>query len=137
MDKFIFFYEWLELRNITYKFSKKIINFFIIYFYVKINRIIYASIYIKNYFFKEVLFFDLFKLINFAKVMNIINSLRNLEINLKINKNFNFFKFKSIFILFIGGVILISDNNKLKNKYLFIAIKIKVLFNKLKFFAIC
>ena len=31
---------------------------------------------------------------------------------------------------------LIFDNSKLKNKYLFIIIKIKILFNKLKFFAI-
>jgi len=32
---------------------------------------------------------------------------------------------------------LIFNDNKLKNKYLFIAIKIKILFNKLKLFAIC
>ena len=66
-----------------------------------------------------------------------VNSLKNLEINFKINKNFNFFKFGNIFTLFIDNMTLISNNSKLKNKCLFIAIKIKVLFNKLKFFAIC
>jgi len=124
------------LRNVIYKFNKKIISFFIIYFYIEINRIIYALIYIKNYFFKEVLFFKLFKLINFMKIASIINSLKNLKVNFKINKNFNFFKFKNIFISFISSVMLIFSNNKLKNKRLFIAVKIKVLFNKLKFFAI-
>ena len=71
------------------------------------------------------------------KIVNIINSLKNLEINFKINKGFNFFKFESTFILFINNIILIFSNNKLKNKYLFIAVKIKKLFNKLKFFVIC
>jgi len=91
---------------------------------------------LKIIFFKKVLFFKLFKLINFVKITSIINSLKNLKINFKINRNFNFFKFKSIFILFIDSVMLIFDNNKLKNKYLFIIVKIKVLFNKLKFFVI-
>jgi len=124
------------LYNIIYKFNEKIIDFFIIYFYVEINKIIYIFICIKNYFFKKVLFFKLFKLINFIKVANIINSLKNLGINFKINRNFNFFKFKNIFILFINSVMLIFSDNKLKNKYLFIIVKIKMLFNKLKFFAI-
>ena len=70
------------------------------------------------------------------KIASIINSLKNLKVNFKINKNFNFFKFKNIFISFISSVMLIFSNNKLKNKRLFIAVKIKVLFNKLKFFAI-
>jgi len=125
------------LRNIAYKFSEKVINFFIIYLYVKINKIIYIFIYIKSYFFRKILFFKLFKLINFVKVASIINFLRNLKINFKINKNFNFFKFKSIFISFTDSVMLISSDSKLKNKYLFIAVKIKMLFNKLKFFVIC
>ena len=125
------------MRNIAYKFSEKVINFFIIYLYVKINKIIYIFIYIKSYFFRKILFFKLFKLINFVKVASIINFLRNLKINFKINKNFNFFKFKSIFISFTDSVMLISSDSKLKNKYLFIAVKIKMLFNKLKFFVIC
>ena len=124
------------MYNIIYKFNEKIIDFFIIYFYVEINKIIYIFICIINYFFKKVLFFKLFKLINFIKVANIINSLKNLGINFKINRNFNFFKFKNIFILFINSVMLIFSDNKLKNKYLFIIVKIKMLFNKLKFFAI-
>jgi len=66
-----------------------------------------------------------------------VNSLKNLEINFKINKNFNFFKFGNIFTLFIDNMTLISNNSKLKNKCLFIAIKIKILFNKLELFAIC
>ena len=136
VNKFIFFYEQLKLRNIVYKFSKKIISFFIIYFYVKTNKAIYIFIYIKNYFFRKILFFKLFKLINFIKVINIVNSLRNLKINFKINKSFNFFKFRSIFISFISSVTLIFNDNKLKNKYLFIIIKIKILFNKLKSFII-
>jgi len=136
VNKFIFFYEQLKLRNIVYKFSKKIISFFIIYFYVKTNKAIYIFIYIKNYFFRKILFFKLFKLINFIKIANIVNSLKNLKINFKINRNFNSSKFKNIFILFINSVILIFGNNKLKNKYLFITIKIKILFNKLKLFAI-
>ena len=125
------------MRNIVYKFSEKIINFFIIYFYVKTNKAIYIPIYIKNYFFKETLFFKLFKLINFTKITNIANSLKNLKVNFKINKSFNFSKFKNTFILFINSIMLIFNNNKLKNKCLFIIIKIKVLFNKLKFFVIC
>jgi len=133
----MFFYKWLKLHNIVYKFNKKIINFLIIYFYIKINKVIYVFICIKNYFFKKILFFELFKLINFAKITNIINFLRNLKINFKINRDFNFFKFKSIFILFISNIMLIFNNNKLKNKYLFIIIKIKILFNRLKFFVIC
>ena len=137
MDKFIFFYKRLKLYNVIYKFNEKVINFFIIYFYIKINKVIYIFICIKSYFFKKILFFKLFKLISFMKVVNIVNSLKNLKINFKINKNFNFFKFKSIFILFISSIILIFDDNKLKNKYLFIIIKIKILFNKLKFFTIC
>jgi len=124
------------LYNVIYKFSKKIVDFFIIYFYIKINKVIYAFIYIKSYFFKKILFFKLFKLINFTKVINIINSLKNLEINFKINRDFNFFKFKSIFILFIDNIILIFSNSKLKNKHLFIIVKIEILFNKLKLFAI-
>jgi len=124
------------LHNIIYKFNEKIVNFFIIYFYIKINKVIYIFIYIKNYFFKKILFFKLFKLISFAKIVNIINFLKNLKINFKINKSFNFFKFESILILFIDNITLIFSNNKLKNKYLFIAIKIKILFNKLKSFAI-
>ena len=124
------------MHNIIYKFNKKIINFFIIYFYIKINKIIYIFIYIKSYFFKEILFFKLFKLINFAEIANIINSLKNLKINFKINKGFNFFKFKNILILFISNVMLIFSNNKLKNKYLFIIIKIKILFNRLESFII-
>ena len=115
------------MRNIIYKFSEKIVSFFIIYFYIKINRIIYIFIYIKNYFFRKALFFKLFKLINFAKIVNIINFLKNLKVNFKINKNFNFFKFKSTFTSFINNITLISNNNKLKNKYLFIIIKIKML----------
>ena len=125
------------MHNIVYKFSKKIIGFFIIYFYIKINKVIYIFICIKNYFFKKVLFFGLFKLISFAKVVNMVNFLKNLGVNFKINKNFNFFKFENIFILFINGIILISNNNKLEDKYLFIIVKIKVLFNKLKLFIIC
>ena len=125
------------MHNITYKFNKKIINFFIIYFYIEINKIIYIFIYIKSYSTEKILFFKLFKLINFAKIANIVNFLKNLKINFKINKSYNFFKFKNIFILFISNVTLISGNNKLKNKYLFIIIKIKILFNKLKPFAIC
>ena len=124
------------MRNVAYKLNEKIINFFIIYFYIKINKIIYTFIYIKNYFFKEVLFFRLFKSINFTKVVNMANSLKNLGINFKINKGFNFFKFKSIFILFISSVTLIFGDNKLKDKRLFIAVKIKILFNKLKLFVI-
>ena len=124
------------MHNIIYKFNKKIINFFIIYFYIEINKIIYIFIYIKSYFFKKILFFKLFKLINFVKVISIINFLKNLKINFKINKNFNSFKFESTFILFTNNITLIFNNNKLNNKRLFIAIKIKVLFNKLKFFAI-
>jgi len=124
------------LRNITYKFNEKVVNFFIIYFYVKINRATYAFICIKSYPFKKILFFGLFKLISFVKVTSIINSLKNLKINFKINKSYNFFKFKNIFILFISNVTLISGNNKLKDKCLFITIKIKILFNKLKFFII-
>ena len=125
------------MYNIIYKFSEKIINFFIIYFYVKINKVIYTFIRIKSYFSKKILFFKLFKLINFIKIMSIVNSLKNLKINFKINRNFNFFKFENIFILFTDNVMLIFNNNKLKNKYLFITIKIKMLFNKLNFFAIC
>ena len=124
------------MRNIIYKFNKKIVDFFIIYFYIEINKAIYIFIYIKNYLFKEILFFKLFKLISFAKIANITNFLKKLKINFKINKSFNFFKFKNIFISSINGITLISGNNKLKNKYLFIAIKIKMLFNKLKFFVI-
>ena len=124
------------MRNITYKFSKKIINFFIIYFYVKINKIIYIFICIKNYFFRKILFFKLFKLINFIKIASIANFLKNLGVNFKINRNFNFFKFKSIFILFIDNITLIFGNNKLEDKCLFITVKIKMLFNRLKFFAI-
>jgi len=124
------------LRNITYKLSKKIINFLIIYFYIEINKIIYTFIYIKSFFSKEILFFKLFKLVNFTKVISMANFLKNLKVNFKINKNFNFFKFESIFILFINNITLIFDNNKLKNKYLFIIIKIKILFNKLKLFII-
>ena len=124
------------MHNIVYKFSKKIINFFIIYFYIKINKVIYVFIYIKSYFFKEILFFGLFKLVNFIKVISIVNFLKNLKINFKINKNFNSFKFENIFILFIGNITLIFGNNKLKNKYLFIIVKIKMLFNKLEFFTI-
>ena len=124
------------MRNITYKLSKKIINFLIIYFYIEINKIIYTFIYIKSFFSKEILFFKLFKLVNFTKVISMANFLKNLKVNFKINKNFNFFKFESIFILFINNITLIFDNNKLKNKYLFIIIKIKILFNKLKLFII-
>jgi len=65
-----------------------------------------------------------------------VNFLKNLKINFKINKGFNSFKFENTFILFIGNVMLISSNSKLKNKHLFIAVKIKMLFNKLKFFTI-
>jgi len=125
------------LRNVVYKFSEKVINFFIIYFYVEINKVIYAFICIKNYFFREVLFFRLFKLISFTKVTSIVNSLKNLKINFKINKSFNFFKFGNISILFINSVTLIFGDNKLKNKCLFIIVKIKMLFNKLEFFIIC
>jgi len=124
------------LHNIAYKFSEKVIDFFIIYFYVKINKVIYVFICIKSYFFREILFFKLFKSINFAEVADIINSLRNLEVNFKINKGFNFFKFGSIFTLSINGVTLIFGDNKLENKCLFIIVKIKVLFNRLKFFTI-
>ena len=124
------------MHNATYKLNKKIINFFIIYLYIKINKVIYISIYIKNYFFKKILFFKLFKLINFAKIANMANFLKNLKINLKINRGFNFFKFENTFILFINDVTLIFGNNKLKNKYLLIIIKIEILFNKLKLFII-
>jgi len=124
------------LYNVIYKFSEKVISFFIIYFYVEINGVIYVFIYIKNYFFKEALFFKLFKLINFAKVISMVNFLKNLKVNFKINRDFNFFKFESIFISFISGIMLISDNNKLKDKCLFITVKIKIFFNKLKFFII-
>jgi len=124
------------LYNVTYKFNEKIINFFIIYLYIKINRAIYTFIYIKNYFFKKILFFKLFKLINFTEIVNIINSLKNLKINFKINKNSNFFKFENIFILSTSSVILIFSNNKLENKHLFIVVKIKILFNRLEFFII-
>ena len=124
------------MRNIIYKFSKKVINFFTIYFYIKINKVTYVPIYIKNYFFKEALFFKLFKLINFIKIVNIANSLKNLKINFKINKNFNFFKFGSTLILFINSIILIFGDNKLKDKYLLIIVKIEMLFNRLKPFAI-
>ena len=124
------------MRNVIYKLNEKIVDFLIIYFYVEINKAIYAFIYIKNYFFRKVLFFELFKLINFIKIASIINSLRNLKVNFKINKGFNFFKFKNIFILFINNVMLIFNNSKLKDKCLFIAIKIKMLFNKLELFAI-
>ena len=124
------------MHNVVYKFNEKIINFFTIYFYVKINKIIYVFICIKNYFFKEILFFKLFKLINFIKIANIINFLKNLKINFKINKSFNSSKFENTLILFTDNITLIFDNNKLKNKYLFIAIKIKILFNKLKSFII-
>jgi len=65
------------------------------------------------------------------------NFLKNLKVNFKINKNFNFFKFENIIILFINSIMLIFNNSKLKNKCLFIAVKIEMLFNKLKFFAIC
>ena len=124
------------MYNVIYKFSEKVISFFIIYFYVEINGVIYVFIYIKNYFFKEALFFKLFKLINFAKVISMVNFLKNLKVNFKINRDFNFFKFESIFISFISGIMLISDNNKLKDKCLFITVKIKIFFNKLKFFII-
>ena len=124
------------MYNVTYKFNEKIINFFIIYLYIKINRAIYTFIYIKNYFFKKILFFKLFKLINFTEIVNIINSLKNLKINFKINKNSNFFKFENIFILSTSSVILIFSNNKLENKHLFIVVKIKILFNRLEFFII-
>ena len=124
------------MRNVIYKFSEKIVNFFIIYFYVEINKVIYIFICIKNYPFKKILFFRLFKLISFAKITNIINSLKNLKVNFKINKSFNFFKFENIFILFTNSVTLIFGDNKLENKCLFIIIKIKILFNKLKSFAI-
>jgi len=66
-----------------------------------------------------------------------VNSLKNLKVNFRINRDFNFFKFKNIFILFINNIMLISGDSKLKNKYLFIAVKIKVLFNRLELFAIC
>ena len=69
------------MYNVIYKFNKKVVNFFIIYFYIEINKVIYAFICIKNYFFRKVLFFKLFKLINFAKVASMVNSLKNLGIN--------------------------------------------------------
>jgi len=71
-----------------------------------------------------------------VEVIGIANSLKNLKIDFKINRGFNFFKFKNIFILFINNITLIFGNCKLEDKYLFIIIKIKVLFNKLKFFII-
>ena len=75
-------------------------------------------------------------MVSFVEIMGMVNSLKKLVVNFKINRNFNFFKFENIFILFISNITLIFGDSKLKNKYLFIIVKIKVLFNKLKFFAI-
>ena len=136
VDKFVFSYERPKLRNAAYKLSERVVGFLTIYLYAETNGAIYALIYIKSYPSKEASSSRLFKSINFAKVAGMANSLRNPGVNFKINRDSNSFKSGSTSTSSTGGVTLISGDNKPKNKRLLIAVKIEVLLNRPKLFAI-
>jgi len=136
VDKFVSSYERPELRNAAYKLSERVVGFLTTYLYAETNGATYAPIRIKSHPSREASSFGPFKLVNFAEVAGMANSLRNPGVNFRINRDSNSFKSGSTPTSSTGGVTLISGDSKPEDKRLLIAVKTEVLLNRPELFAI-